>query len=211
MNLRELRREYARAGLHEDDLASSPFDQFTRWFKDIDATEQLDSTAMVLGTVDPAGQVHQRIVLLKSYSEQGFIFFSNYLSQKGKDIEQNSSVNLLFAWHAIDRQVIIQGEARKTSAEESDEYFQSRPRGSQIAASISEQSEPVDSRTVLEDKFAELDATSEGKIITRPESWGGYIVIPNRFEFWQGRESRLHDRLVYKKEGAAWAVERLCP
>ena len=211
MDLSELRREYARAGLHENELAASPFEQFSTWYQDISGTDTLDPTAMVLATAGTDGHINQRIVLLKSFSEKGFVFYSNYQSQKGLDIASNMQVSLLFAWHVIDRQVIVRGTAEKLTEAQSDEYFASRPRGSQIAATISAQSNTIESRELLESKFRDFEDAHRDKSIKRPEHWGGYQVAPSRFEFWQGRESRLHDRLIYSLNDNAWTVSRLAP
>lgn len=211
MDLTKLRREYALAGLHESELAGSPFQQFSAWYEDISVSGSLDPTAMILGTSDAEGQVHQRIVLLKSFSEKGFVFYSNYQSQKGSDIDANPQVSLLFAWHALDRQVIVRGRAEKVIPAQSEEYFASRPRASQIAAVVSKQSAQLESREALETSFRDYDIARTGKEIECPKHWGGYIVVPSYFEFWQGRESRLHDRLVYSLEGDGWQVSRLSP
>ena len=214
-NLFDLRREYTRAGLLESELANCPFEQFERWFEVINRAELPDPSAMVLATADANGAPRQRTVLLKRYGLDGFVFFSNYYSAKGKDIDGNPQVNLLFPWYELERQVIISGVAEKVDAQLSDEYFASRPRGSQLAAALSRQSQIVSDRDTLEAAFADSEAAAGESDIARPAHWGGYRVMPNRFEFWQGRSSRLHDRLVYSQsegdDSNQWVVTRLQP
>lgn len=211
MDLKELRREYLLSGLTEADLAESPVDQFGRWFDEINRPDTIDSTAMVLATVNAEAQVSQRTVLLKSFDANGFCFYTNYESQKGLDIAHNPSVSLIFSWHQIDRQVIIQGKAFKVSEHDSDQYFAQRPRDSQIAAWVSRQSKPVSNRNYLTQTFDSLQDAWQDQTIPRPPYWGGYNVVPNRFEFWQGRAGRLHDRLVYTLDDTCWTVSRLAP
>lgn len=211
MDLRDLRREYARSGLSEEDLSSSPYQQFQTWFDDINRPETIDSTAMVLATVGADNQPMQRTVLLKSFDESGFVFYSHYDSKKGQDITHNPKVNLCFAWYALERQVIISGTTHKLSEQESDQYFQSRPRSSQIATWVSRQSVNVPNRTHLANTFDELSEQWKGQHIPRPPYWGGYCVVPERFEFWQGRKSRMHDRLIYTLDNTDWVINRLAP
>lgn len=215
MDLTNLRREYAKAGLSEDDLNADPFLQFGKWFDEINRPETLDANAMCLATVGADGQPHQRTVLLKGVEDEGFIFFTNYDSSKGTDIRNNAQVSLIFSWHALDRQVIVQGQAKKLDDAANDAYFQSRPRGSQIAASISEQSEPIDGRGDLQARYEALEVSLQGSDhVPRPNNWGGYHVRAEQIEFWQGRTNRLHDRLVYRKSdahGTGWQVIRLQP
>lgn len=211
MDLKDLRRDYLLAGLAEADLAASPFDQFSQWFDVINLPDTIDSSAMVLATVNTSGQVSQRTVLLKSFDKTGFCFYSNYESQKGVDIAANNRVSLIFSWHQVERQVIIHGEAHKVSEQDSDAYFALRPRDSQIAAWVSRQSKPVSNRRYLSETFESLQEAWQGQTIPRPPYWGGYNVVPSRFEFWQGRAGRLHDRLVYSRDNAAWVVSRLAP
>lgn len=212
MDLHDLRREYARSGLSEEDLAASPFSQFESWFNIINQPGTIDATAMILATAGADGIPTQRTVLLKSFDETGFTFFTNYESQKGQAIAQNPHVSLIFAWYQLERQIIINGVAEKVSEQESNDYFQSRPRGSQIAASLSRQSTPVPNREHMQTTFDELEIAWKDQAIEKPPFWGGYKVVPSRFEFWQGRESRLHDRLVYAKTASSgWDISRLAP
>ena len=205
-----IRSDYTLKGLHESDLDANPLLQFSKWFEEVLASGLEEPNAMVLGTIH-----HQfptsRIVLLKDL-DTGFKFFTNYMSSKGRDIEKNPSVSLTFFWKELERQVRIEGIAEKTSEEESDEYFQTRPRGSQIGAWVSKQSSVIESREVLEKATQELEEKFAGVPVTRPEHWGGYRVIPQYVEFWQGRPSRLHDRLAYIKVNEDyWKIERLSP
>lgn len=197
-------------GLQESDLDSNPLKQFEKWFEEVLASGLEEPNAMVLSTVNE-GKPSARIVLLKDL-DSGFKFFTNYGSKKGQEMEENPQVALTFFWKELERQVRIEGLVEKVSADESDEYFKSRPRGSQIGAWVSHQSAAIASREVLEATNAELEARFEGKEIQRPDHWGGYRVIPTYIEFWQGRPSRLHDRLAYtKKEDNSWKIERLSP
>jgi len=212
VKLDDIRRDYLKGGLNREDLAESPFEQFERWMQQaIDAELTADPTAMVLATVDADGKPSQRVVLLKGVEDGGFVFFTNYDSLKGQDIARNPQVSLHFGWLPIERQVIIQGEAEKVSAEASDRYFQSRPRASQIGAWTSHQSHPVESREALEASFKATEERFTDQSVPTPEFWGGYCVKPTNIEFWQGRASRLHDRFVYRLEQGQWQVERLQP
>lgn len=197
-------------GLQESDLDSNPLKQFEKWFEEVLASGLEEPNAMVLSTVNE-GKPSARIVLLKDI-DSGFKFFTNYGSKKGQEIEENPQVALTFFWKELERQVRIEGVVEKVSAAESDEYFSSRPRGSQIGAWVSHQSAAIASREVLEATNAELEARFEGKEISRPAHWGGYRLIPTYMEFWQGRPSRLHDRLAYIKINRDnWKIERLSP
>lgn len=212
-----MRRRYRCVGITEDELAAEPYAQFARWFTDaVAATEDgviAEPNAMVLSTVDADGLPSSRTVLLKGYDLRGFVFYSNYLSRKGQALAANPRASLLFPWHPIARQVIVVGSVTKVAPEETEAYFHSRPHGSQIGAWASEQSTVVDSREVLEKRYAELAARwPEGARVPVPPFWGGFRVKPATVEFWQGRENRLHDRLRYVRDAAGgWSVERLAP
>lgn len=206
-----LRNEYLKSSLDEKDVSSNPFDQFQKWFDEVLKSEVLEPNAMVLSTVDSESQPKQRTVLLKDFSESGFTFFTNYKSNKGLQIEGNQNVSILFPWYQLQRQVIVTGIAKKIPRTESQEYFQSRPFGSQIGAWVSNQSERLSSRKELEDKLSEAEKTFEGKKIPLPENWGGYLIKPTVIEFWQGRASRLHDRILFEKGNESWQISRLSP
>jgi pyridoxamine 5'-phosphate oxidase len=206
-----LRNEYAKMELDENSCDANPFKQFEKWFDEAVKTELLEPNAMVLSTATLEGVSSQRTVLLKGFDEKGFSFYTNYDSRKGKEIANNKYVSTLFPWYALERQIIITGSVQKTSREESGNYFHSRPRGSQLGAFVSNQSEELIDRTVLEKKMTEVEKQFEDKEIPLPENWGGYHIIPNRFEFWQGRKSRLHDRIQYQLENCVWTISRLSP
>ncbi len=198
--------------LLESDLEKSPFRQFARWFEDARARQPLQPEAMVVSTSDADGVVSSRVSLLKGFSEHGFVFYTNYNSRKGSQIAENPRVSLCFHWPVLERQVRVEGVAVKTTAEESDAYFASRPRGSQIGAWASNQSSVIPGRGDLDQRFAELEALYRERQIPRPPHWGGYRVIPVEIEFWQGRPDRLHDRFVYRlREPKDWIIERLSP
>ena len=212
MDLGDLRREYITKGIARNDLDSCPFKQFELWFAQAQQSNINDPSAFSLATANAAGQPTLRTVLLKLFNESGFVFFTNYNSKKGQQLDENSQVAMLFPWLPLERQIKITGTAEKISAEQSAKYFASRPRGSQLGAWISEQSDPLQSRKVLEDKFAQALQDLSGKDVPMPESWGGYKVVPTSIEFWQGRENRLHDRFRYDLSGASdWGITRLEP
>lgn len=212
MEIANLRKEYKLAELDESSAPADPLHLFDRWFKEAAASEVPEPNAMCLSTADPSGQPHSRIVLLKGFDQKGFEFYTNYHSQKGQVLEVNNLCALTFFWPELERQVRIEGCAVKLSAGESDTYFASRPRGSQLGAWVSDQSEVIPNRAYLDKKLRETEENFEGKEVIRPLHWGGYRVAPCLLEFWQGRESRLHDRLQYSLAGdKAWKLERLSP
>lgn len=206
-----LRKEYTKAALDEETITANPFAQFENWFQEAIQGELLEPNAMVIGTVDAHGQPFQRTVLLKSYNEEGFVFYTNYESRKAKQLKQNPNVSLLFPWYALERQVAITGTVEKIPTKESLQYFLTRPRGSQIGAWVSNQSEIINSRNVLEVKLAEMKRKFKAGKVPLPDHWGGYRVVPQTIEFWQGRESRLHDRIFFEREGNDWKISRLSP
>lgn len=205
------RREYQFADLDRDSLNDDPFAQFDTWMRDALANDITDPTAMILSTVDAGGHPWSRIVLLKGIDASGLRFFTNYESRKGREIAGNASVSLLFPWLQMDRQVIVGGRVEKLSAEESEAYFESRPRESQLAAWASSQSAEIASRAVLDQQFEALQQQYEGAPIPKPPAWGGYLVVPESFEFWQGGEHRLHDRFHFRRTGDSWEIARLSP
>ncbi|KAF1032258.1 pyridoxine/pyridoxamine 5'-phosphate oxidase [Burkholderia lata] len=211
--LADLRINYSRASLDEADVAHDPFAQFDRWFKEALAAKLPEPNTMTLATVGDDGRPSARIVLIKGVDERGFVFFTNYESRKGRDLAAHPQAALLFYWIELERQVRIEGRIEKTSAEESDRYFASRPLGSRIGAWASEQSAVIDSRATLE---AQEKSVSEryGDNPPRPPHWGGYRLVPDSIEFWQGRPSRLHDRLLYTRDAdtsPSWSISRLSP
>lgn len=207
-----MRREYFLDALGEQSAHRNPFEQFRIWLDEAIASSTLEPNAMVVATVDASGQPTQRTVLLKFYDDRGFVFYTNYESQKGKQIAQNPKISLLFYWAEMERQIRIVGDAEHTSEAESDAYFATRPRGSQIGALASPQSEVISDREWLAHRYAVIESRHpEGVPIERPSHWGGVRVVPRELEFWQGRPNRLHDRLRYRRSGGEWALERLAP
>jgi pyridoxamine 5'-phosphate oxidase len=206
-----LRKEYTRVGLDKADLHPDPIVQFHEWFEKVIDADLHEPNAMIVATASTDGKPSARTVLLKGYDERGFVFYTNYEGRKADEIEANPMCALLFYWGELERQVRIEGRASRLSGEESDAYFAGRPRGSRLGAWASEQSRPVEDRSVLEERVRALEAEYEGLEIPRPPFWGGYRVEPEEIEFWQGRENRLHDRLVYRREDGAWRIERLQP
>lgn len=214
MNLEDLRQDYTQAGLSESDLTDNPFLLFEKWFRQAQSAELIEPNAMVLATADSAGKVRTRNVLLKAFDEEGFVFYTNYKSEKARQIENNPQVSLQFSWLGLERQIRIGGVAEKVSTATSLKYFLSRPRNSQLGAWVSAQSAVISSRSILEMKWQEMNNKfKEGKI-PLPDFWGGYRVRPLEIEFWQGRPSRLHDRFLYEREkvnASAWTISRLSP
>jgi pyridoxamine 5'-phosphate oxidase len=206
-----LRKEYTRAGMHEADMDPDPVVQFRAWFENVIEADLHEPNAMILATATRDGRPSARTVLLKGYDERGFVFYTNYEGRKASDLEANPACALLFYWGELERQVRIEGRAVRLSGEESDAYFASRPRGSRLGAWASEQSQPVEDRSILEERVKALESEYEGREIPRPPFWGGYRVEPDTIEFWQGRENRLHDRLVYGRIGGGWKMQRLQP
>ncbi|MEO6181945.1 MAG: pyridoxamine 5'-phosphate oxidase [Verrucomicrobiota bacterium] len=212
MKLTAFRKEYTLAGLRRRDLAENPTVQFQEWFEQAVQAEVPEPTAMSLATVNELRQPSVRTVLLKAVDERGFIFCTNYESQKGQELAENSNAALLFFWKELERQVSIRGVTRKVPVEESDAYFKVRPVGSQLGAWVSKQSSVVENRETLERKFQELEKEYSGQQIPLPPNWGGYVVAPVTIEFWQGRVNRLHDRFLYTKQAnGKWMIERLSP
>jgi pyridoxamine 5'-phosphate oxidase len=211
MRLDSIRNEYNLSGLTKKNVDSNPFRQFENWLKVALDSEEKEPTAMSLSTIGTDGFPHSRIVLLKFFNENGFVFFTNYCSEKGKSIEKNPAVSLHFFWPLLEQQIRISGKAEKTSHQISEKYFTERPLESQIAAWASEQSMEIPSREYLEKRFEAYRKTFENKTPILPSFWGGYNVIPHKFEFWQGRANRLHDRILYEKNGKTWAIKRLAP
>jgi len=211
--INSLRRASADQPLDEQAVSADPFEQFEKWFEEAVNVQILDPFAMVLTTVSEIGYPSARVVYMRDISKDGIIFYTNYLSQKGKEITNNPMVSMLFFWGEIERQIRIFGSAEQLTAKQSDEYFASRPRESQIGAWSSDQSEIISNREELEEKFNYYSEKFKGLNVPRPENWGGFIVRPEKFEYWQGRPNRLHDRIAYLKnaESDSWDIKRLSP
>ena len=206
----DLRRDYALGGLAEDDLAPDPFTTFQRWYHDAVAASVYEPNAMVVASASADGRPSSRLVLLKGFSPAGWVFFTNLGSRKGIELRANPLVSLLFPWHSLERQVRVDGRAAVLDRDEVATYFETRPRGSQLGAHASHQSREVGSRQELDDAWAAADAAYPDEVPV-PDEWGGLRVEPDAVEFWQGRAGRMHDRLVYRRDGDSWSVHRLAP
>lgn len=211
MDISEIRTDYVKSGLQRRDLNDDPLQQFTTWFEQARAAVLMEVNAMSLATADAAGRPDVRTVLLKIFDEQGYVFFTNYKSSKARQLAANPQAALLFPWLALERQVRIVGRVEKISGAQSLKYFSSRPRGSQLGAWISEQSQPIQSREKLNRLMQQIKARFAAGEIPLPSHWGGYRVVPDHYEFWQGRANRLHDRFSYDLTDAGWQIKRLAP
>ena len=207
----DLRKKYALTELDEKTICKDPFEQFDIWYKDVLNSGIEEPTAMIVSTTSGSGIPSVRTVLLKSFDQQGFVFYTNYESKKGIELSENPNAALLFIWKEIGRQVRIKGRAAKTTIKDSEEYFRSRPSESQLGAWASKQSSVIPNRNHLIKNYEKYRQIFEGKEIPLPSFWGGYRVIPTEFEFWQGRNNRLHDRICYTKKGKDWHISRLSP
>ena len=212
-DLSNYRKSYEKSELLESNIPEDPIMLFKKWFHEVEDFGGVEEVnAMTISTIGLDGFPKARVVLLKQFTYEGFIFYTNYDSEKGRAIANNPNVCLSFFWHSLERQIIIKGKVRKIAENLSDGYFESRPEGSKLGAIVSNQSEVIPSRTVLEEKLKQLETDFEGKEIIRPKNWGGYIVEPQEIEFWQGRPNRLHDRIRYKlNSDFSWKIERLAP
>ena len=212
-SLADLRKDYSLAGLLEKDLAKDPYRQFEKWFQEAEAAKLIEPNAMTLATTGADGRPSARTVLLKGLDGRGFVFYTNYESRKGRELANIPRATLVFPWLALERQVVVEGTSIRVSREESEAYFHSRPRASQLGAWVSQQSSVIIGRASLEDSLKALEQKYAGKEVPLPPHWGGYRVVPDTVEFWQGRRSRLHDRLRYRRDPKTneWIVERLAP
>lgn len=210
-HINQLRSVFSKASLDEKDVEKDAVKQFAKWFGEAISAKPNEVNAMSLSTVSSDGKPSSRIVLLRGFDENGFIFYTNYTSRKGEEITDNPNAALLFFWPELERQVRIEGVLGKQSAEESDAYFNARPRESKLGAWTSAQSKVIASRKVLDEEFEKLSAQYPGETIPRPVHWGGYVLTPVSIEFWQGRPGRLHDRILYTKDAGNWKISRLAP
>lgn len=207
-----IRQDYALSSLSESDVLGNPIEQFEKWFNEARHSEVIEVNALVLSTVNSDLKPSSRVVLLKDIKANGFSFFTNYESRKGQEMDENPSVSALFFWPELQRQVRIEGQVERLPAADSDEYFESRPRGSRIGAIASPQSHDLTDRSELESRVKAIEEKyADTEQIPRPANWGGYLLKPSRVEFWQGRSSRLHDRIVYTANGEKWTVKRIAP
>ena len=211
VSVADLRREYALARLDEEDVSPDPIAQFARWFAEAQAAEVEEPNAMVLATAASDRTPSARVVLLKGFDERGFVFFTDYRSRKGAELEANPRAALVLPWSELERQVRITGDVTRTSVEESETYYRSRPLGSRLGAWVSHQSQAIPSRAVLEKGLREVERRFAGGDVPLPPYWGGYRVRPGAIEFWQGRQNRLHDRIGYERDGGGWKIQRLAP
>jgi pyridoxamine 5'-phosphate oxidase len=211
MDLTDVRREYESHGITRKDMDPDPFVQFGRWLQRARDLELLDSTAMTLATADPAGRPSARIVLLKHFDEDGFCWYTDSRSQKGRELEANPQAALLFHWRDLSRQVRVHGRVARLPAEDAEQYFLMRPEGSRFSAAASHQSSVVERRASLEDEVLRLRAAYPDGDVPRPPAWLGYRLTPDYFEFWQGQDNRLHDRIVYQPESGGWVMQRISP
>lgn len=211
MNLTDVRREYESHGITRKEMDSDPFVQFGRWLQRARDLELLDATAMTLATADIEARPSARIVLLKHFDDEGFCWYTDSRSQKGRELEVNPLAALLFHWRDLSRQVRVHGTVARLSAEEADQYFLMRPEGSRFSAAASQQSAVIESRSSLEDEVLRLRAAYPDGDVPRPSAWLGYRLVPDYFEFWQGQDNRLHDRIVYRPDGSGWIMQRISP